>query len=156
MTNTVKVNVDGAIFQSENKFGFGCVARDYKGTLIEAISGSRSGVVKPEVAEIIGIKEALSWIKRKQWIDVVLETDSLIAVQALKSSIAMPSQFGLLVRDCQELVLSLNNISVIFVKRSANKPAHCVARGSCLKSDCTFSEHDAPLALKTIVYAESL
>ncbi|XP_060960637.1 uncharacterized protein LOC115723546 [Cannabis sativa] len=128
MKNTVKVNVDVAIFQSENKFGFGCVARDSNGALIEAISGSRSGVVKPEVAEII----------------------------ALKSSIAMPFQFGLLVRDFQDLVLSLNNISVIFVKRSANKVAHCVARGSCLKSDCTFSEHDAPFALKTIVYAESL
>uniref|UniRef100_A0A803QJD1 Reverse transcriptase domain-containing protein n=1 Tax=Cannabis sativa TaxID=3483 RepID=A0A803QJD1_CANSA len=156
MTNTVKVNVDGAIFQSENKFGFGCVARDSNGALIEAISGSRPGVVKPEVAEIIGIKEALSWIKRKQWIDVALETGSLIAVQALKSSIAMPFQFGLLVRDCQDLVFSLNNISVIFVKQSANKVAHCVARGSCFKSDCTFSEHDAPFALKTIVYAESL
>ncbi|XP_060959447.1 uncharacterized protein LOC133030654 [Cannabis sativa] len=37
MLNTVKVNVDGAIFQAENKFGFGCIARDHNGQLIEAI-----------------------------------------------------------------------------------------------------------------------
>ncbi|XP_060964977.1 uncharacterized protein LOC133033944 [Cannabis sativa] len=47
MLNKVKVNVDGAIFQAENKFGFGCIARDHNGQLIEAISGSRVGLVQP-------------------------------------------------------------------------------------------------------------
>ncbi|XP_060969500.1 uncharacterized protein LOC133036781 [Cannabis sativa] len=52
MLHMVKVNVDGAIFQPENKFGYGCVARDSNGHLIEAISGSRFGLMQPEVAEI--------------------------------------------------------------------------------------------------------
>ncbi|KAM6546071.1 hypothetical protein CsatB_026807 [Cannabis sativa] len=61
-SHMVKINVDGAIFQEQNKFGFGCVARDTNGILLEAISASRFGVVKPEIAETIGIKEAVIWI----------------------------------------------------------------------------------------------
>uniref|UniRef100_A0A803QEC5 Reverse transcriptase zinc-binding domain-containing protein n=1 Tax=Cannabis sativa TaxID=3483 RepID=A0A803QEC5_CANSA len=41
--NTIKVNVDGAIFVEDNKYGFGCVARGADGNLIEAISSSRLG-----------------------------------------------------------------------------------------------------------------
>ncbi|XP_060959373.1 uncharacterized protein LOC133030597 [Cannabis sativa] len=155
LLNMVKINVDGAIFQEENKFGFGLVVRDHSCRLIEAVSGSRFGAVHPGVAEVIGVKEALSWIKRKQWSNVVVETDALVVVQAIKGSVNMPSQFGMLVRDCRDLMATLNNVSLCFVKRSANKAAHCVARGSCSLPDCTFSEHDAPFVLNSIVSAES-
>ncbi|KAM6557842.1 hypothetical protein CsatB_004861 [Cannabis sativa] len=71
--NTVKVNVDGAIFETQQKFRFGCIARDNHGKLMEARSESRWGCVLPEIAEVIGIKEALSWIKTKGWDKVVVE-----------------------------------------------------------------------------------
>uniref|UniRef100_A0A803NZE5 RNase H type-1 domain-containing protein n=1 Tax=Cannabis sativa TaxID=3483 RepID=A0A803NZE5_CANSA len=131
----VKVNVDGAIFEAYQRFGFGCVARDSNGRLIEAISASRSGIVFPEIAEIIGMKEALSSVKDKGWENVIIESDALMVVQAIHSSVTMPSQFGLLVVDCRLILLSLRNISISFVYRSANKAAHCVARGSCFMSD---------------------
>uniref|UniRef100_A0A803QAU7 RNase H type-1 domain-containing protein n=1 Tax=Cannabis sativa TaxID=3483 RepID=A0A803QAU7_CANSA len=57
---TVKVNVNDTIFKVQRKFVFGCVARDSHGKLIEAVSGSRWGCVLPEIAEVIGIMEALS------------------------------------------------------------------------------------------------
>ncbi|KAM6589465.1 hypothetical protein CsatA_012070 [Cannabis sativa] len=156
ISNMVKINVDGAIFQEQNKFGFGCVARDTNGMLLEAISASRFGVVKPEIAETIGIKEALSWIERKQWSNVVIETDALVVVQAINSSILMPSQFGLLVGDCRALISSLNNVSLKFVKRSANRAAHCLARESCFSSDCVFNQHNVSAGFKSIVIAESV
>ncbi|KAM6544052.1 hypothetical protein CsatB_008499 [Cannabis sativa] len=156
IANMVKINVDGAIFQEQNKFGYGCVARDSNGSLLEAIFESRLGVVKPEIAETIGIKEALSWIERKQWPNVVIETDALVVVQAIHSSILMPSQFGLLVDDCRVLLSSLNNVSLKFVKRSANRAAHCLARESCFSSDCVFNQHNVSADFKSIVMAESV
>ncbi|KAM6582578.1 hypothetical protein CsatB_009580 [Cannabis sativa] len=156
ISHMVKINVDGAIFQEQNKFGFGCVARDSNGLLLEAISDSRFGVVKPEIAEIIGIKEALSWIERKHWTNVVIETDALVVVQAIQSSILMPSQFGLLVGDCRVLLSSLNNVSLKFVKRSANKAAHCLARESCFSSDRVFNQQNVSAGFKSIVMAESV
>uniref|UniRef100_A0A803QRH0 RNase H type-1 domain-containing protein n=1 Tax=Cannabis sativa TaxID=3483 RepID=A0A803QRH0_CANSA len=89
MLNTVKVNVDRAIFEAQNKFGFGCVGRDSNGRLLTTFFASRVGLVKPEIAETIGIKKVLSWIKKKQWANVIIEIDALLVVQAIKSSILM-------------------------------------------------------------------
>uniref|UniRef100_A0A803PZQ0 RNase H type-1 domain-containing protein n=1 Tax=Cannabis sativa TaxID=3483 RepID=A0A803PZQ0_CANSA len=130
------------------------LARDEHGKLIEGISGSRISAVKPEIAEVIGVKEALSWIKRKGWSGVEIETDALVVVQAVLGSVSMPSQFGFLVQDCRSLISSLNGVSLHFVKQSANKAAHCVARASCFSSDRIFSERNAPPELMTIVDAE--
>ncbi|XP_030479373.1 uncharacterized protein LOC115696619 [Cannabis sativa] len=60
--NKIKVNVDGALFEQEGWFGVGCVARDHHGTMVEAFKKGKVGYVQPEIAEFIGIKEALSWI----------------------------------------------------------------------------------------------
>ncbi|KAM6577826.1 hypothetical protein CsatB_029663 [Cannabis sativa] len=60
--NKIKVNVDGALFEQEGRFGVGCVARDHHGTMVEALKKGKVRYVQPEIAEIIGIKEALSWI----------------------------------------------------------------------------------------------
>ncbi|KAM6552834.1 hypothetical protein CsatB_013596 [Cannabis sativa] len=116
---------------------------------------SRWGCVSAEIAEVIGIKEALSWIKRKGWEKVVVESDALVVVQAINSSIQMPSQFGLLVEDCRVILSSLNNVLVSFVNRSANRAAHCVARESYLSSGCTYNELNAPSFLCDIVMAEA-
>uniref|UniRef100_A0A803PLI3 Reverse transcriptase domain-containing protein n=1 Tax=Cannabis sativa TaxID=3483 RepID=A0A803PLI3_CANSA len=60
MKHKFKINVDGAIFEAENCFGIGCVIRDQTARLVEAISISKHGGVTPEIAEAIGVKEALS------------------------------------------------------------------------------------------------
>ncbi|KAM6549739.1 hypothetical protein CsatB_021415 [Cannabis sativa] len=123
--------------------------------MVEAFSKSKIGKVSPEVAEVIGVKEALSWIKQKDLSDVEIETDSLVVVQAINGSVQMPSQFGLLIQDCQSLISELNNVFVFFVKRSANRAAHCIARRSCFMSDCIYDELSAPSDLLSIVRDDS-
>ncbi|KAM6563313.1 hypothetical protein CsatB_023311 [Cannabis sativa] len=62
-TNTIKINGDAATFAIENRYGYGMVARNDSGIIIDGKAGCNTGTFTPEVAEIIGIKEALSWIK---------------------------------------------------------------------------------------------
>uniref|UniRef100_A0A803Q5M7 RNase H type-1 domain-containing protein n=1 Tax=Cannabis sativa TaxID=3483 RepID=A0A803Q5M7_CANSA len=99
--NTIKVNVDGVIFQASNSFGCGFLARNCDGTLIEVRTLLNPGCVSPKVAEMIGIKEALSWIKFQGWHLVTAEIDCLVAIQAMHSYVYLPSYFGLLVSDCK-------------------------------------------------------
>lgn len=75
--DTIKVTVDAAIFKDRGEFGYGLIARDHKGHVIEARTRLQQGVVWPEVAESMTIKEALSWIKEMNWSQVELETDCL-------------------------------------------------------------------------------
>ncbi|KAM6554947.1 hypothetical protein CsatB_015709 [Cannabis sativa] len=92
-----KINVDGAIFEAENRFGVEMVIQNQNAQLVEAVSISKVGVVTPEIAEVIGVKEALSWIKKHSLSDGEIETDSFLVVQAINGEIHMPSQFGLLI-----------------------------------------------------------
>uniref|UniRef100_A0A803PM90 RNase H type-1 domain-containing protein n=1 Tax=Cannabis sativa TaxID=3483 RepID=A0A803PM90_CANSA len=128
--NTIKVNVDASIFEDQNRYGFGWVARNNEGRLLWAKNGSRWGKVSAEFAEAMGLKEVLSWLKESNLSNVVVESDSLVTIQAIRSSISFCSTFGFCISECQRLISSLSNVDVCFVKRSANRVAHQLARAS--------------------------
>lgn len=57
-------------------------------------------MVSPEVAEGIGIKETLSWIKDNNFQQVRVATDCLVVVRVVCSFVSMASSFGLVIDDC--------------------------------------------------------
>ncbi|KAM6564548.1 hypothetical protein CsatB_024546 [Cannabis sativa] len=152
--NEIKVNVDASIFESNRDFGYGMVARDEHGFLVEGVSKLCHGHVRPELAEAIGVREALSWIKNKQWTQVTLETDCLVVVQAIRNPTRMISLFGDVIRECQNLLVVLRGVSISFVKRSANLVAHKIARAAISYPDRVFSMGDVPTDLLPCLVAE--
>ena len=86
----------------------------------------------------MAIKEALSWIKQEGWPRVELESDSLVTVQAIRSSMAMRSPFGRIVQECRFSFSQLSNVALFFIRRSANMVAHRLVRASYLYSDRSF------------------
>ncbi|XP_060974644.1 uncharacterized protein LOC133039726 [Cannabis sativa] len=151
----IKVNVDGAIFASDGRFGAAGVARDYQGRFIEGFTVLRVGRVDSAMAELVGVKEALNWIKRKQWGPVEVETASLVVIQAVQSTVDIPSPFGLQVAACHSLMADLPLVTINFVKRSVNKAVHCLAHSSCLYPDRIFSEDNVPADFLSLVMVES-
>ncbi|KAM6558077.1 hypothetical protein CsatA_027316 [Cannabis sativa] len=154
MENSIKINVDAAMFSEANSYGIGLVARDRHSPLLEARTECFIGRVNPEVAEAISVREALSWIKNRNWPRVVVETDCLTVVQALRSSIHMVSLFGQIINECKQLMLELGQVSVYFIKRSANVVAHNFARASHLYSGCIFGLEDVPTNLLPCLVTE--
>ncbi|XP_060962068.1 uncharacterized protein LOC133032213 [Cannabis sativa] len=73
----VKVNVDGALFSVQGRYGLGLIARSAAGMVLGARILSREGSLQPHIVQAIGIKEALSWSKANGWSDVVVKTDCL-------------------------------------------------------------------------------
>lgn len=100
--NMIKVNVDAADFSSSNCFSFSYVARNQTGDLLEAKAKCQRGTVNPHVAEALGIREALSWIKNHNWNKVMLETYCLEAVQAIRSAAEMFSYIGRIICECKQ------------------------------------------------------
>ncbi|XP_074322967.1 uncharacterized protein LOC141659927 [Apium graveolens] len=81
------------------------------------------GVIRPEHAEAIALKEALSWVKEKGWRRVVINSDCLAVIQAIRSNVILSSPFGQVITECRMMLRDLN-IKLFFVKRSANMAAH--------------------------------
>ncbi|KAM6544107.1 hypothetical protein CsatB_008554 [Cannabis sativa] len=153
-TGEVKINTDAALFSDPNRYSFACVARDDSGHVLEAISSCKLGVVTPELAEAMGVREALSWLKKKGWNRVTIESDSLTVVQALRSSLPMSSYFGGVISDCKTLLESVSDVSILFVKRSANGVAHAVARASSYVADRVFRSNDFTSDIRDVIMKE--
>ncbi|KAF4392800.1 hypothetical protein F8388_010823 [Cannabis sativa] len=82
----IKLNVDAAIFDHSSKHGFGCVVRNSNGELVAAFAGVKHGKVSPDLAEIMGIREALSWLKNHAYKQAIVETDNLVYAEAICSA----------------------------------------------------------------------
>lgn len=137
MPGRVKVNTDAAIFEDTTCFSYAFVARDQEGALIEARSRCSFGRPDPELAEAMGIREALTWIKNFSYANVTVESDCLQVVQAIRSSFLCYSYLGRVIKECRVLLASLESksIKLIFVKRSANNVAHYLAKHNCSIAD---------------------
>ena len=123
------------------------MARDSNGDLIEATTKFQPCLVPPIVAKAMAFKEALSWMDDRGWHDTVLESDCLVMVQAIRSKVSMRSYLGLVIEDCRCTLQRLNNISLFFVKRSANMVAHQLARESYYLSGRSFDRSDVPSSI---------
>ena len=73
--NLVKVSVDAAVFEDRGGVGFGFVARNSDGELIEARAVVHPHLVAPVVAEAMAFKEALSWMDARGWHEAIIESD---------------------------------------------------------------------------------
>lgn len=82
---------------------------------------------------------------------VVLESDCLVAVQAIRSTIPMSSSFGMIVEECRSKLSYLNKVSLLFIRRSANMAAHCVAKASCSFPDRVFDRGNVPIELNNVL-----
>ena len=131
----VKCNVDAAIFESQRRFGLGCVLRNSDGCFLAARCVGRPGMFGAREAEALGIREALSWLKKLQFPCVVVEMDCLQVFQALTEGFSGPNGFGLIIEECRALALSIGEVKFSFVRRSANFAAHTIARAGSSMSD---------------------
>ncbi|KAM6585542.1 hypothetical protein CsatB_012544 [Cannabis sativa] len=154
--NHIKINVDAALFPQEHSYGYGIVARDSTGHLIEAKTGYFEGDLDASTVEALSIKEALSWIKSKNWQNVEIESDSMISVQGIRGNQMINSLFGLILHDCQILLSSLPFVSLRFIRRSANRVAHVVARHSRFLSGRSIFEYNVWSDLESLLYSEYL
>lgn len=93
------------------------------------------GRVEAREAEAIGVREALSWLKKFAFHSVILDMDSLQVFNALHDKTSYPNGFGSIIDDCRASVRSLGEVAFSFVRRSANSVAFTVAQVGSSMSD---------------------
>ncbi|XP_074359733.1 uncharacterized protein LOC141699810 [Apium graveolens] len=135
----IKVSVDATTFREYSGSGMGVIVID-----------------AGELAEALAIKEALSWIKNQGWQGVIVESDFLVAVQAIRSKAPMVSPFGRVIEACRAMLRDLNTVSLFFIKRSANVAAHELARVSYSIPDRVFDWSFVPIGAFNALKADLL
>lgn len=130
--------MDAALFEDVNCIGLGSVVRDVDGKLLMAKSSRYEGLLPPREAEALGLKEALSWMKGRNYRKCVFEMDSKILADACKKAHGN-SYFHTIVIDCIDLFKHFEEVLVVFIHRSANDAAHLLAKAAMILFPTSFN-----------------
>ncbi|XP_050217917.1 uncharacterized protein LOC126668784 [Mercurialis annua] len=108
----------------KQRMGVGIVVRNSDGNVVQARGCSWFGSYSPRIAEIMGIREALRWLKGRE--KIVFESDAMDVELEIRNQSLVESE--VLIVDCVELAKQLDNVYFVFVRRFANKAAHVLAQ----------------------------
>ena len=109
--------------------GVGMVLRDSNGLLFACKYVVLPFCCSVKEAEAAGLREGLQWLLELHHFEVDVELDANIVVDAFHSEPLVIDEFGCIIGDCRGLVAN-SYFSIQFVKRQANRPAHCLARAA--------------------------
>ncbi|KAJ9189513.1 hypothetical protein P3X46_000796 [Hevea brasiliensis] len=125
----LKCNVEACFDAATGLAGVGLVIRDSNDQFVEGMCKSLGYVQNFLIAEAMGVREALSWVKGRLFnTPLVMEMDCLMVKQALDRILHDNSYFATLIHDCKFLVKDVASLSFSFVKKSTNQVAHMLAR----------------------------
>ena len=122
----IKLNVDAG-FIKEMGCGLGVVYRDEYGEVLAAGSFQFHVTWEPRITEAKAIFHGMKLAHELGYSHIEVESDSLLAIQALRSGRGGSSEFNLILDDVLNLALSFDNVIWSFVKRYGNKVAHMLA-----------------------------
>lgn len=110
-----KVNVDASWAQGADFCSVGMVFRDNSGHFIKGRTMTLPQAGDVLEAKALGIREALSWIKNMEEMKVTVESDSLVAVNAINGMNNNLLEVGHIIDHCRLLLPSMPSISVKFI-----------------------------------------
>uniref|UniRef100_A0A803QAH8 Reverse transcriptase domain-containing protein n=1 Tax=Cannabis sativa TaxID=3483 RepID=A0A803QAH8_CANSA len=152
----LKLNVDAAFDDTRKRIGFGAIIRDSTGKVKAAMSHPIDGCCRPQDMEAKGLFYSLKWARQLNFKVDMVETDSLILVNALRKSTSKSSSFQDLIFDVQTQLSYLPIVCVHHVYRDGNQAAHGLAKHALvLDNVCTWLE-DFPSAILSVVVKDSL
>ncbi|XP_037492661.1 uncharacterized protein LOC119369854 [Jatropha curcas] len=104
-----------------------------------------AGVLKPHIAEAIGLREVLSWLLTRSIGRVLVEMDCLRLFQAVTTGFDSYSDWAPVQEEIKQLLSQIPSSELVWVRRQGNKPAHALARMTCLHPCFRLWDSDSPM-----------
>ncbi|XP_057792604.1 uncharacterized protein LOC131009319 [Salvia miltiorrhiza] len=123
-------NVDAAFFEEDQSMGIGVAIRNHEGHFVIGKTIKLNGRRSVVEGELLGIKEALSWIKELGLVTGWVENDSLQACNLITSGDRNLLEIGAIAAACRLELRVLSNFSMRHVRREQNAIAHCLAKAA--------------------------
>ena len=82
------------------------------------------------MAELLSIREALSWLKTWNVQRAVVESDALNVVSTIKFIEEFSNYAGVVLDECRSLVSEFKLLEVLYARRPANSVANLLAKAS--------------------------
>lgn len=153
LADYIKINVDAGACR-ENETGIGVIARDAFGSVLAVVSTRVAGKRSVLHAELMAIEEGLRVAELLKARKVILESDCLFAVKALKKLVCYRNETAIIVNNLLIKVGKFPSFCWCHVKRKGNSVAHYLAKNRL----CAAISHwfDAiPICIKNLISVDS-
>ncbi|XP_019176333.1 PREDICTED: uncharacterized protein LOC109171732 [Ipomoea nil] len=143
---------DAAYVAANGEGAYDLVLQHAGGEFVAAKNGPLPPCLGPFMAESYACKEALSWLRERGVMEVVLRTDCLNLCHALSSSAAeFRSYDGVVVSACRDLMSLLHSCSIVYISRSSNVLAHSLAQAALSQANSMAWEDVPPAFILALV-----
>ena len=126
--NWFKINVDGAVFESQKAASLVVIIRDDRGRVEVAMSKKVLAPLGALETEAKAFEAGLLLARDIGIQDVILEGDSLVIYNALCEVSLPPSSVASIVDGMRDLCKVFRRLEFSHVKRKGNRPAHLLAK----------------------------
>ena len=123
----VKINFDSAILRNENRSGIGMVVRTHTGVILASLALSISQALQPAKIEAIAAARALEFGHEIGLTEAILEGDSELIVNSLKTGRATMASVEPLIQDATLFLVLYMKLLCSHCRRNDNKLAHNLA-----------------------------
>jgi hypothetical protein len=138
------INVDAAIFETENCMGLGFIIRNHRGDFLAAVRQGFDKITNPEMEETIDFRHAVQFALQLPHNKLLVASDCLPLINKLQRQIVDRSHTVIIIEDIKKLRRALSvGFSFIHVSRSCNQVAHALAKSASYLND--FVWYDVPL-----------
>ncbi|CAL1387277.1 unnamed protein product [Linum trigynum] len=102
----LKINVGAAV--SASGCSSGLVIRGSNGHVLLAIGLQHQGIVNPYLAELLALRDAISFVASRSFTHVIVEGDSEVVVNQVRQGVSEDSIGGPVLRECLQILSSLS------------------------------------------------
>ncbi|XP_073014931.1 uncharacterized protein [Primulina eburnea] len=131
-TGTYKLNVDACVNENTNLHSVGGALRDCQGRLLLAFGKQISQPLSVAHGELLAIREGVKLVYEKNFRDVLVVCDSVLAVQAVKAVHENLGYIGACASDINLLVQDQFISGIVYESRLSNNVAHSLAKFASL------------------------
>ncbi|XP_042958188.1 uncharacterized protein LOC122293778 [Carya illinoinensis] len=139
-----KVNWDEAVNKAEGFVGVGVVVRDCQGMVIATLRQRKSLITEPFLAESYGALTAVQSAWDLGLSKIVLEGNSLQAIQALQRDQEVWCSSSMFLFEAKLGLVKFARWEVSHVRRDGNVVAHLLAKNALSISNCIITMEEYP------------
>ena len=136
------------------KVGLGVVVHDSQGNVIASVLKQTPLPFSSDIVEAMAVARALVFAQELGITEFVLEGDSEVVINSLRSKEASFSSFGHLLEFAKSMLGSSTCINFSHVRRSGNKIAYNLARHARNVKGLSVWVEDVPPHLADVLFAE--
>ncbi|XP_031091035.1 uncharacterized protein LOC115996030 [Ipomoea triloba] len=125
--------IDASYIPATKKASFGAVMLSSAGDFVAVCAGPLPSCFSPFMAEILGCREALSWLRGMNVSAITLHTDCSQLKKHIMSPTTVFSYAGIALEACRAAMALFAKCDVILVPRLSNALAHTLAASATLQ-----------------------